>query len=65
MEQVMQGIVAQLVATLTPLFGSMLVVLTVFGVALWRVRSRAIRQLGGYAAALVWVGWLVNYYKVV
>lgn len=64
MEQVMQSLATQLVSTLTPMIGSMLIIVAVFSVLLWRVRNRAIRQLGGYAAALVWVGWLVNYYKV-
>jgi uncharacterized transporter YbjL len=60
-DTVIQGIVAQL----TPMLASMLVIVVVFGVVLLRVRNRFVRQLGGYAAALVWVGWFVNYYKVV
>jgi hypothetical protein len=57
----MQTLATQLVGTLTPMIGSMLIIVAVFSVLLWRVRNRAIRQLGGYSAALVWVGWLVNY----
>lgn len=65
MEQVMQNLAEQLMQNLAPMFISMMVIVLVFSVVLAKVRNRAIRQLGGYAAALVWVGWLVNYYKVV
>jgi hypothetical protein len=65
MEQVMANLAAQLVSTLTPMVGSMLTIVAVMTVVLWRVRNRAIRELSGYAAMLVWLGWMASYYKVV
>lgn len=65
MEQLTQSLAMQLIRTLTPIIGSMLVILTAFLVLLWRVRNKAIRELGGIAAALVWFGWMANYYKVI
>ncbi|MGB4580933.1 MAG: hypothetical protein WBI91_03565 [Coriobacteriia bacterium] len=64
MEVVMQNLANQLVQNLAPMFVSMMVIVLVLGILLAKVRNRAIRQLGGYVAAIVWVGWLVNYYKV-
>ena len=61
----MQAIANQVVGVAAPMLGAMLVVVLVFALLMAKVRNRAVRQLGGYAAAIVWLGWMASYYKVV
>jgi hypothetical protein len=65
MEQVMQSLAMQLVHNFAPMFISMMVIVAVTLVVLTPIRNRFVRQLGAYAAMLMWVGWMANYYKVV
>ena len=66
MEPMMQSLGAQLLThIIVPMFGSMLVILGAFMVALAPVRNRVVHQLGAYAAMLTWLGWMAHVYKVV
>ncbi len=62
----MQSLSAQLLThIIVPMFGSMLVILAAFMVAVAPVRDRVVRQLGAYVAMLTWLGWMAHVYKVV
>jgi len=64
-EQVMGVVAAEMNRVLIPMVGSMLVVVLVGMLLLSRVRNRFVRGLGGYAAVMVWVGWMAAYFKTV
>ena len=65
MQVVAQSITNAITANIVPTLGAAVVIVLVMQALLIPVRNRGIRELGGIAAAAVWMGWMAMYYKVI
>lgn len=65
MEIVAQSLTELIVENIAPTLGAALIIMLVIAAITSRVRSRAVRDFGGWAGGLLWLAWLAVYYKVV
>lgn len=65
MEQALQSFATQVLSqVVAPIIGTLVIVLLALELLCVFVRNRAIRCVAAYGAALTWLGWMANIYRV-